>query len=44
MRTDGRHVKRVSTLVGDSLRWDPLPPGKISDPDAVKSKSDAKQQ
>lgn len=41
MRTDGRHVKRVSTLVGDSLRWDPLPPGKIADPDAVKSK-DAK--
>lgn len=37
MRTDGRHLKRVSTLVGDSLRWDPLPPGKIADPNAVKS-------
>jgi TolB protein len=27
MRIDGGRPKRVSTLVGDSLRWDPLPPG-----------------
>lgn len=28
MRVDGGRPKRVSTLVGDSLRWEPLPPGK----------------
>lgn len=28
MRTDGQRPKRISNLVGDSLRWDPLPPGK----------------
>jgi len=38
MRTDGRHAKRVSTLQGDSLRWDPLPPGKIADPNAASAK------
>ncbi len=27
MRLDGGLPKRVSTLTGDSLRWDPLPPG-----------------
>ncbi|MFT3773855.1 MAG: tolB protein [Minicystis sp.] len=27
MRVDGGRPKRVSTLVGDSLRWDALPPG-----------------
>ncbi len=27
MRLDGGRAKRVSTLVGDSLRWDSLPPG-----------------
>ncbi|MBK9262800.1 MAG: PD40 domain-containing protein [Polyangiaceae bacterium] len=27
MRLDGGRAKRVSTLLGDSLRWDPLPPG-----------------
>jgi TolB protein len=26
MRTDGGRPKRVSTMLGDSLRWDPLPP------------------
>jgi TolB protein len=27
MRLDGGRAKRVSTLYGDSLRWEPLPPG-----------------
>jgi TolB protein len=27
MRTEGGRAKRISTLVGDSLRWDALPPG-----------------
>ena len=27
MRVDGGRAKRVSTLLGDSLRWDALPPG-----------------
>jgi TolB protein len=26
MRVDGVRPKRISTLLGDSLRWDPLPP------------------
>lgn len=26
MRLDGGRPKRISTLLGDSLRWDPLPP------------------
>jgi TolB protein len=25
MRVDGQHARRISTFVGDSLRWDPLP-------------------
>lgn len=25
MRLDGGHARRISTLVGDSLRWDPIP-------------------
>jgi TolB protein len=29
MRIDGGRPKRVSTLLGDSLRWDALPPGAI---------------
>ncbi len=28
MRIDGFRPKRISNLLGDSLRWDPLPPGK----------------
>ena len=28
MRLDGMRPKRVSTLLGDSLRWDPLPPSR----------------
>jgi TolB protein len=28
MRLDGMRPKRISTLLGDSLRWDPLPPSK----------------
>jgi TolB protein len=28
MRIDGLRPKRISNLLGDSLRWDPLPPGK----------------
>lgn len=28
MRLDGGRAKRVSTFLGDSLRWDPLPPGR----------------
>jgi TolB protein len=28
MRLDGGRPKRISTLLGDSLRWDPLPPSK----------------
>ncbi|EYF04515.1 PD40 domain-containing protein [Chondromyces apiculatus] len=28
MRVDGLRPKRISNLTGDSLRWDPLPPGK----------------
>jgi len=27
MRIDGSHPKRIAPLVGDSLRWDALPPG-----------------
>ncbi len=27
MRLDGGRAKRVSTFLGDSLRWEPLPPG-----------------
>ncbi len=27
MRLDGGHPKRVSTLLGDTLRWDSLPKG-----------------
>lgn len=29
MRLDGGRPKRVSTLQGDSLRWDPLPPSDV---------------
>jgi TolB protein len=29
MRIDGMRPKRVSTLLGDSLRWDALPPGAV---------------
>jgi TolB protein len=32
MRVDGGRPKRISTLLGDSLRWDPLPPPKQSAP------------
>jgi TolB protein len=28
MRVDGLRPKRVSNLMGDSLRWDPLPAGR----------------
>ena len=28
MRLDGGRPKRVSTFLGDSLRWEPLPPGR----------------
>jgi TolB protein len=28
MRIDGQRPKRISNLLGDSLRWDPLPAGK----------------
>lgn len=28
MRVDGQRPKRISNLLGDSLRWDPLPPRK----------------
>jgi TolB protein len=28
MRLDGGRPKRISTMLGDSLRWDPLPPNK----------------
>lgn len=28
MRIDGGRPKRISTLLGDSLRWEPLPPSK----------------
>jgi TolB protein len=39
MRIDGGgRAKRVSSLVGDSLRWDPLPPGRITDPNAGQAK------
>lgn len=30
MRIDGARPKRISTLLGDTLRWDALPPGGIS--------------
>ncbi|MBM4373857.1 MAG: PD40 domain-containing protein [Deltaproteobacteria bacterium] len=30
MRIDGSRAKRLSTLVGDSLRWARVPPGKVS--------------
>lgn len=30
MRIDGARPKRISTLLGDSLRWDALPPGAVS--------------
>jgi TolB protein len=30
MRIDGMRPKRISTLLGDSLRWDALPPGAVS--------------
>ncbi len=30
IRIDGVRPKRISTLLGDSLRWDALPPGAIS--------------
>jgi TolB protein len=30
MRIDGMRPKRISTLLGDSLRWDALPPGVVS--------------
>jgi TolB protein len=30
MRLDGGRPKRISTLLGDSLRWEALPPGKVS--------------
>ncbi len=35
MRIDGGRAKRISSLTGDSLRWDPLPPSKsveVKDP------------
>ena len=31
MRLDGGRAKRVSTLLGDSLRWEPLPAGQAVD-------------
>lgn len=31
MRLDGGRPNRVSTLLGDSLRWDPLPPGRAAE-------------
>ncbi len=31
MRLDGGRPKRVSTLLGDSLRWDPLPAGRAAE-------------
>lgn len=30
MRIDGMRLKRISTLLGDTLRWDALPPGAVS--------------
>ena len=30
MRIDGMRPKRISTLLGDSLRWDALPPGAVA--------------
>lgn len=33
MRTDGQRPRRVSNLLGDSLRWDALPPGKAVEAD-----------
>lgn len=32
MRLDGGRPKRISSLMGDSLRWDALPPGAIAAP------------
>ncbi|HVK62837.1 MAG TPA: tolB protein [Polyangium sp.] len=34
MRLDGGRPKRISTLVGDSLRWESLPPGRAIEVDA----------
>lgn len=34
MRLDGGRPKRISTLLGDSLRWEPLPPGGVIEVDA----------
>ncbi|MDI1429489.1 tolB protein [Polyangium sorediatum] len=34
MRLDGGRSKRISTLVGDSLRWESLPPGRAIEVDA----------
>jgi len=31
MRIDGQRPKRISNLLGDSLRWDPLPAGKAAE-------------
>ena len=45
MRIDGGgRAKRVSSLVGDSLRWDPYPPGKISDPNAGQAKKSVEKK
>jgi TolB protein len=33
MRLDGARAKRISTLLGDSLRWEPLPPGRAVEVD-----------
>jgi TolB protein len=40
MRVDGGRPKRVSQLVGDSLRWDPLPPSKVA-PQSIETKRPA---
>lgn len=31
MRLDGGRAKRISTFLGDSLRWEPLPPKQVAD-------------